>query len=92
MLAFNKPVKRLWISSLEDTAIQNGFKNLKDGKEYDKLYQTALCRAKSDWIVGINATRLFSVFYGQTLNIGRVMSPTLALSCERDAALSVFKP
>ena len=86
------PVKRLWISSLEDTAIQKGFQNLKDGKEYDNLYQAALCRAKADWIVGINATRLFSVLYGQTLNIGRVMSPTLAMICERDVAISVFKP
>lgn len=87
-----KPIKRLWISSLEDTAIQNGFQNLKDGNEYDNLYQAALCRAKADWIVGINATRLFSVLYGQTLNIGRVMSPTLAMICERDANISVFKP
>lgn len=87
-----KPVKRLWISSLEDTAIQKGFEHLKDGKEYDNLYQAALCRAKADWIVGINATRLFSVLYGQTLNIGRVMSPTLAMICERDANISVFKP
>ena len=87
-----KPVKRLWISSLEDTAIQKGFETLKDGREYDNLYQAALCRAKADWIVGINATRLFSVLYGQTLNIGRVMSPTLAMICERDAAISIFKP
>ena len=68
-----KPIKRLWISSLEDTAIQKGFENLKDGTEYENLYQAALCRAKADWIVGINATRLFSVLCGQTLNIGRVM-------------------
>lgn len=87
-----KPIKRLWISSLEDTAIQKGFENLRDGKEYDNLYQAALCRAKADWIVGINATRLFSVLYGQTLNIGRVMSPTLAMICERDTSISVFKP
>lgn len=87
-----KPVKRLWISSLEDSAIQKGFEQLKDGKEYDNLYQAALCRAKADWIVGINATRLFSVLYGQTLNIGRVMSPTLAMICERDASISAFKP
>ena len=87
-----KPIKRLWISSLEDTAIQKGFENLKDSKEYDNLYQAALCRAKADWIVGINATRLFSVLYRQTLNVGRVMSPTLAMICERDAAISIFKP
>ena len=88
----NKPVKRLWISSLEDSAIQKGFESLKNGKEYDNLYQAALCRAKADWIVGINATRLFSVLYGQTLNIGRVMSPTLAMICERDVTISEFKP
>lgn len=88
----NKSVKRLWISSLEDSAIQKGFESLKNGKKYDNLYQAALCRAKADWIVGINATRLFSVLYGQTLNIGRVMSPTLAMICERDAAISAFKP
>ncbi len=87
-----KSIKRLWISSLEDTAIQKGFENLKDGAEYDTLYQAALCRAKADWIVGINATRLFSVLYGQTLNTGRVLSPTLAMICERDAAISAFKP
>lgn len=87
-----KPIKRLWISSLEDTAIQKGFENLKGGEEYDNLYEAALCRAKADWIVGINATRLFSVLYNQTLNIGRVMSPTLAMICERDAAISTFKP
>ena len=88
----NKPVKRLWISSLEGSAIQKGFESLKNGKEYDNLYQAALCRAKADWIVGINATRLFSVLYGQTLNIGLVMSPTLAMICERDVAISEFKP
>ena len=88
----NKSVKRLWISSLEDSAIQKGFESLKNGKKYDNLYQAALCRAKADWIVGINATRLFSFLYGQTLNIGRVMSPTLAMICERDAAISAFKP
>lgn len=87
-----KPVKRLWISSLEDSAITKGFENLKNGTEYENFYQAALCRAKADWIVGINATRLFSVLYGQTLNIGRVLSPTLAMICERDAAISAFKP
>ena len=86
-----KPIKRLWISSLEDEAIANGFSNLHDGKDFENLYQAALCRAKADWIVGINATRLFSVLYGQTLNIGRVMSPTLAMIVERNANISAFK-
>ena len=87
-----KPVKRLWISSMEESAISEGFKALRDSTYYDALYQAALCRAKADWIVGINATRLFSVLYGQTLNVGRVMSPTLAMIVEREAAISAFKP
>lgn len=87
-----KPVKRLWISSMEESAIEAGFKNLHDGKDYELLYQSALCRAKADWIIGINATRLFSVLYGQTLNIGRVMSPTLAMIVEREASVLAFKP
>ena len=87
-----KPVKRLWISSMEESAISEGFKALRDSIYYDALYQAALCRAKADWIVGINATRLFSVLYGQTLNVGRVMSPTLAMIVEREAAISAFKP
>lgn len=90
-LKCNKPVKRLWISSLEDEAIENGFKNLKNGADFYNLYQAALCRAKADWLVGINATRLFSVLYGQTLNIGRVMSPTLAMIVERNSNISAFK-
>ena len=87
-----KPVKRLWISSMEESAIAEGFKALRDSTYYDDLYHSALCRAKADWIVGINATRLFSVLYGQTLNVGRVMSPTLAMVVEREAAISAFKP
>lgn len=86
-----KPIKRLWISSLEDEAIEQGFKTLKNGADFENLYQAALCRAKADWIVGINATRLFSTLYGQTLNIGRVMSPTLAMIVERNSAISAFK-
>ncbi len=86
-----KPIKRLWISSLEDETISNGFSNLHDGEQFDNLYQAALCRAKADWLVGINATRLFSVLYGQTLNIGRVMSPTLAMIVERNAQVTAFK-
>ena len=87
-----KPFKRLWISSLEDSAIREGFQHLRDGKEYDRLYEAALSRSKADWLVGINATRLFSVLYHRTLNIGRVMSPTLALIVQREAEIDTFKP
>lgn len=86
-----KPMKRLWISSMEDDSIRNGFDNLADGKEYDKLYEAALCRERADWIVGINATRFFTCAYGQTLNVGRVMTPTLALTVEREAKIRAFK-
>ncbi len=88
----NKPIKRLWISSMEDSAIREGFQNLRSGSEYDGLRDAALCRAKADWLVGINATRLFSVLYHRTLNIGRVMSPTLALIVQREAEIDAFKP
>jgi DNA topoisomerase IA len=81
-------VERLWISSMEDEAILEGFSNLKPGTEYDALYEAALCRERVDWIVGINATRLFSTLYRQTLNVGRVMTPTLAMVVEREAAIS----
>ena len=87
-----KPMKRLWISSMEDSAIREGFVNLRPGADYDGLRQAALCRAKADWLVGINATRLFSVLYHRTLNIGRVMSPTLALIVQREAEIDTFKP
>lgn len=86
-----KPVKRLWISSMEESAIREGFQNLKDGAEYDNLYQSALCRLWADWLVGINATRLFSLLYRKTLNIGRVQTPTLALLCDRHNKISFFK-
>ena len=86
----DKEVKRLWISSMEDTAIKDGFCNLKDGKDFDDLYNSALCRSRADWIVGINATRLFSCLYNQTLNVGRVMSPTLAMIVERNANINAF--
>ena len=85
-----KPFERLWISSMEDSAIRDGFRHLKPGTEYDALFEAALCRERSDWIVGINATRLFSVLYGNTLNVGRVMSPTLALTVMREAAIAAF--
>ena len=87
-----KPVERLWISSMEDSAIREGFQKLRPGTEYDALYEAALCRERADWIVGINATRLFSCLYGQTLNVGRVMTPTLAMVVVRDAAIRAFKP
>ena len=87
-----KPIKRLWISSMEDSAIREGFANLRPGMDYDRLGAAALCRAKADWLVGINATRLFSVLYHRTLNIGRVMTPTLALIVQREAEIDSFKP
>lgn len=87
-----KPMKRLWISSMEDAAILSGFENLKDGTEYDSLYASALCRSKADWLVGINATRLFSVMYHRTLNVGRVVSPTLSLLVQREAEIRAFQP
>ena len=87
-----KPMKRLWISSMEDSAIREGFASLHPGADYDGLRDAALCRAKADWLVGINATRLFFVLYHRTLNIGRVMSPTLALIVQREAEIDTFKP
>ena len=86
-----KPFERLWISSMEDAAIREGFASLKPGTEYNALYEAALCRERADWIVGINATRLFSCKYGPTLNVGRVMTPTLAMVCGREAAISGFQ-
>lgn len=86
-----KPVLRLWISSMEETAIRKGFANLRPSAEYDALYHAALCRAQSDWSVGINATRLFSCLYRQTLQIGRVMTPTLALIVQREAEIAAFR-
>ena len=88
----SKPISRLWISSMEDAAIREGFANLRPGGDYDGLHQAALCRAKADWLVGINATRLFSLLYGRTLNIGRVVSPTLALIVQREAEIAAFQP
>lgn len=86
-----KPVLRLWISSMEETAIRNGFETLRPSTEYDALYHAALCRAQADWLVGINATRLFSCLYRQTLQIGRVMTPTLALIVQREAEIAAFR-
>ncbi|MDD3513042.1 MAG: DNA topoisomerase 3 [Synergistaceae bacterium] len=87
-----KPMKRLWISSMEDNAIREGFDSLRPGENYDSLYASALCRSKADWMVGINATRLFSVLYHRTLNVGRVISPTLSLIVGREAEIDAFKP
>ena len=86
-----KPMRRLWISSMEESAIKAGFENLKDGRDYDALFASALCRAKADWIIGINATRLFSCLYNRTLNVGRVQTPTLKMLVDRDAAITDFK-
>ena len=88
----SKPISRLWISSMEDAAIREGLANLRPGRDYDGLHQAALCRVKADWLVGINATRLFSLLYGRTLNIGRVVSPTLALIVQREAEIAAFQP
>ena len=85
-----KKILRLWISSMEDAAIKTGFDSLINGAEYDNLYAAASCRERADWIVGINATRLFSVLYNQTLNTGRVQSPTLAMLVKRDADIAAF--
>ena len=85
-----KPFKRLWISSLEDSAIREGFARLRDSGDYDRLYEAALARSKADWIVGINGTRLFSTLYHKKLVVGRVQTPTLAMLVEREGKISTF--
>ncbi|MBQ7587488.1 MAG: DNA topoisomerase 3 [Lachnospiraceae bacterium] len=88
----NKPIKRLWISSMEERAIHDGFKNLKPGFEYDNLYRSAVCRQEADWLVGLNGTRLFTVLYrNKVLKVGRVQTPTLAMLVERETAIRDFK-
>lgn len=87
----SKPMERLWISSMEEEAIRAGFSALRPGADYDLLFEAALCRAKADWLVGITGTRLFSTLYRRTLNVGRVMPPTLALVVERETAIEQFK-
>ena len=87
-----KPVSRLWLSSMEDNAIREGFQKLKPSTEYDALYNAALCRERADWMVGINASRLFSCLYGQPLAVGRVMTPVLAMTVVREAAIAAFTP
>ena len=87
-----KPFSRLWLSSMEDNAIREGFSHLKPSTEYDALYQAALCRERADWMVGINASRLFSCLYGQPLAVGRVMTPVLAMTVVREATIAAFVP
>ena len=87
----SKPFFRLWISSMEDAAIREGFTDLRPGADYDPLYQSALCRQKADWLIGINASRLFSVLYHRTLNVGRVQTPTLAMLANRDSKIVLFR-
>ena len=87
-----KPFSRLWLSSMEENAIREGFAHLKPSTEYDALYNAALCRERADWIVGINASRLFSCLYGQPLAVGRVMTPVLAMTVVREAAIAAFVP
>ena len=87
-----KPMKRLWISSMEESAIRDGFENLKPGSDYDSLYQSALCRQQADWLVGLNGTRLFTVLYGgKVLKVGRVQTPTLAMLVDRDSKITLFR-
>ena len=88
----SKPMKRLWLSSMEPDEIRKAYANLRPGAEYDNLYAAALCRAKADWLVGMNATRLMSLVYHRTLNVGRVVSPTLALLVERKREIEEFQP
>ena len=87
-----KPFKRLWISSMTDAAIKEGFANLRDGKEYDNLYISAKCRSEADWLVGINATRAFTIKYNALLSIGRVQTPTLAMIVKRQNEIDNFVP
>lgn len=92
MAGCKKPFERLWISSMEEEAIQEGFDNLRPGYEYDRLYESALCRQEADWLVGMNGTRLFTVLYaGKTLKVGRVQTPTLAMLAEREMQIADFK-
>ena len=92
MAGCDKPIKRLWISSMEESAIREGFENLQPGSDYDNLYYSALCRQEADWLVGINGTRLFTVLYGgKVLKVGRVQTPTLAMLVDREAKIMNFR-
>ena len=87
-----KPMKRLWISSMEESSIKDGFKNLKPGAAFDNLYQSALCRQRADWLVGMNGTRFFTTLYGgRVLNVGRVQTPTLSMIVDRDSEIKNFQ-
>ncbi len=88
----SKPIKRLWISSVTDKAIREGFAHLKDGREYDRLYDAAMCRAEADWLVGINATRALTCKYNAQLSCGRVQTPTLAMIAKREEQIKSFVP
>src|SRR5699024_4708403 len=88
----NKPIKRLWISSVTKKAIVEGFANLKDGRAYDHLYEAAVARAEADWIVGINATRALTVKHNAQLSTGRVQTPTLAMIAAREETIREFRP
>jgi DNA topoisomerase-3 len=91
MAGCNKPIERLWISSMEESAIRDGFEHLQPGGAYDNLYQSALCRQEADWLVGINGTRLFTMLYGgKVLKVGRVQTPTLAMLVERESKIMEF--
>ena len=85
-----KKIMRLWINSMEESAIEQGFRNLKDGEDYDNLYQSALCRQKADWAVGLNLSRLYSIIYNARLRVGRVQTPTLAMIIERESKIAAF--
>ena len=92
MAGCRKPIKRLWISSMEESAIREGFENLRSGSDYDNLYHSALCRQRADWLVGLNGTRFFTVLYGgKVLKVGRVQTPTLAMLVEREEKIRNFK-
>lgn len=91
MTGSKKKMKRLWISSMEDSAIRDGFLNLKDGRVYDDLFESAKARAIADWLVGMNISRLYSCLYIQNYSVGRVQTPTLAMTVNRDEEISKFK-
>src|SRR5699024_4851673 len=86
-----KPIKRLWISSMEDKSIKEGFNNLKDGREYENLYRSALARGQADWLVGMNLSRYYSCLHSNNYSVGRVQTPTLAMVVDRDKAIRNFK-
>src|SRR5699024_935433 len=86
-----KPIKRLWISSMEDSAIKEGFENLKDGKGYENLYASALARGQADWLIGMNLSRFYSCTHDKNYSVGRVQTPTLSMIVDRDSEIKNFK-